>query len=158
MASSLDRGVAESTLPSTVGGGLGQCHDRSLRRSATWAMSTTRAAERHIVRRACVLIVELERSNAGSPERRGTPSSPAPVGGLSVDTTLISMRPRGAAAQRNDAERRQHHLRPRCGRRSPSGTAASWNPNYTGYEVTRMSDVSNIEIKVVSANDVPLGR
>jgi hypothetical protein len=30
--------------------------------------------------------------------------------------------------------------------------------NYTGYEVTRMSDVSNIEIKVVSANDVPLGR
>jgi hypothetical protein len=25
----------------------------------------------------------------------------------------------------------------------------------TGYEVTRMSDVSNIEIKVVSANDVP---
>ena len=30
--------------------------------------------------------------------------------------------------------------------------------NYTGYEVTRMSDVSNIEVKMVSANDVPLGR
>jgi hypothetical protein len=29
--------------------------------------------------------------------------------------------------------------------------------NYTGYEVTRMPDVSSIEIKVVSANDVPLG-
>ena len=28
--------------PSTVCDGLGQCHDRSLRRSATWVMSTTR--------------------------------------------------------------------------------------------------------------------
>jgi hypothetical protein len=34
-------------------------------------VDNTSAAERHIVRRACVLIVGLERWNAGSPSRRG---------------------------------------------------------------------------------------
>jgi hypothetical protein len=51
MASSPDRGVAGSNPPSTVGDGLGQCHDGSLMRSPTLGdVYNTSAAERHIVR------------------------------------------------------------------------------------------------------------
>ena len=58
------------------------------------------------------------------------------------------------------ADRGQHRLRRSatcCARRSPSGTAACRSSNYSDYEVTRMSDVPNIEVKVVSTDNPPTG-
>jgi isoquinoline 1-oxidoreductase subunit beta len=63
-----------------------------------------------------------------------------------------------AAAQRGDADRRRHPalghvLREKITIRN----GRVLESNYTEYEVTRMSDVPNIEIKVVSTDNPPTG-
>jgi hypothetical protein len=67
-------------------------------------VDNTSAAERHIVRRACVLIVELERWNAGSPSRRGHAVLPGAgrriVGRHHLDLDAgLAVQPRNVATQ-----------------------------------------------------------
>jgi hypothetical protein len=99
MASSPDRGVAGSNPPSTVCDGLGQCHDRSLRRSATWVMSTTRP------RPSGTSFAELrpdrwlERWNAGSPSRRGHAVLPDAGRRSTPPDAGLAVQPRNVATQ-----------------------------------------------------------
>ena len=44
-----------------------------------------------------------------------------------------------------------------CARRSPSANGRVQQSNFSDYEVTRMSDVPNIEVKVVSTDNPPTG-
>ena len=66
----------------------------------------------------------------------------------------------GAAAQSCGADRGQHRLRRSatcCARRSPSRTAACCSRTSPTTRSTRMSDVPNIEVKVVSTDNPPTG-
>ena len=99
MASSPDRGVAGSKPPSTVCDGLGQCHDRSLRRSATWVMSTARP------RPSGTSFAELrpdrwlERWNAGSPSLRGHAVLPDAGRWSTPPDAGLAVQPRNVATQ-----------------------------------------------------------
>src|SRR6202158_2981512 len=99
MASSPDRGVAGSKPPSTVCDGLGQCHDRSLRRSATWVMSTARP------RPSGTSFAELrpdrwlERWNAGPPGGRGHAALPDAGRRSTPPDAGLAVQPRNVATQ-----------------------------------------------------------
>jgi hypothetical protein len=89
-------------------------------------VDNTSAAERHIVRRACVLIVGW---SAGPQVRPPARARHPPRRRSSVDTTLISMpasRCSRATWRRRPKAASSTPSATRCGRRSPSGTAASW--------------------------------
>jgi isoquinoline 1-oxidoreductase beta subunit len=104
---------------------------------------------------SCVLIVGWSVGTQVRPAGEGTPSSPTPVVGrhhLDLDAGL-AVQPRNMATQTEGSiiYALGHVLREKI----TSRNGRVLESNYTGYEGTRMSDVSNIEIKVVSANDVP---
>jgi hypothetical protein len=127
MASSPDRGVAGSNP----------------RRPCVTASANVSAAERHIVRRACVPIVGWSAGTQVRPAGEGTPYSPTPVVGrhhLDLDAGL-AVQPRNVATQTEGSI--IYALGQCCGRRSPSGTAASWNPTTPATKVTHVGRVQH---------------
>jgi hypothetical protein len=89
-------------------------------------VDNTSATERHIVRRACVLIVGWSAGTQVRSSGEGTPSSRRRS---SVDTTLISMPASrcSRATWRRRPKTASYTPSATCrGRGSPSGTAASW--------------------------------
>jgi hypothetical protein len=106
-------------------------------------VDNTSATERHIVRRACVLIVGWSAGTQVRSSGEGTPSSRRRS---SVDTTLISMpasRCSRATWRRRPKAASSTPSATCCGRRSPSGTAASWNPTTPATKVTHVGRVQH---------------